>query len=130
MENFAKKYEERITEKIENGKETIEMTRQMAARRVNDEMRRELPEEYKKRLNKDIETARKARYVIQEIGIKRIGGISMDTLRNTSWDIIKRKVFEEHTKNNEGKITEIKENELRNEDGNGKEIIEFCKSGN
>ena len=105
--NFAEEYQERIMKKIEDEKETIEMTELMAARRVNDEMRKELPERYKKELNGNIEAARKARYIIRELGIERIGEISMDTLRNTSWNIIKGKVYEEHTGNNGGKIVEV-----------------------
>ena len=107
--HFAKRYEERITEKIKDRKGMGEMTTRMAAREVNDELRRELPEGHRKKLNKNIETARKARYVIQEIGIKRLGGISLDTLRKTSWDEIKRKTCEIHMKDNEGKIVEIQE---------------------
>jgi len=106
---FAKRYEERITEKIEDRKEMEEMTTQMAAREVNDELRRGLPEGYGKKLNKNIETARKARYVIQEIGIKRLGGISLDTLKKTSWNEIKRKICEVQMKDNEGKIVKIQE---------------------
>ena len=88
------------------------MTTRMAAREVNDELRRGLPEGYEKKLNKNIETARKARYVIQEIGIKRLGGISLDTLRKTSWDEIKRKICEVQMKDNEGKIVEIQERNI------------------
>src|SRR5437763_3935319 len=109
---FAKRYEERITEKIENRKEMGEMTTRMAAREVNDELRRGLPEGYKKKLNKNIETARKARYIIQEIRIKQLGGMSLNTLRKTSWDEIKRKICEIHMKDNEGKIVEIQERNI------------------
>ena len=105
--NFTEEYQERIMKKIEDEKETIEMTELMAARRVNNEMRKELPEKYKKELNRNIEAARKARYIIQELGIERIGKMSMDTLRNTGWNIIKGKVYEEHTENNGGKIVEV-----------------------
>ena len=110
--HFAKRYEERITEKIEDRKEMGEMTTRMAAREVNDELRRGLPEGYRKKLNKNIETARKARYVIQEIGIKRLGGVSLDTLRKTSWNEIKRKICEVQMKDNEGKIVEIQERNI------------------
>jgi len=107
--HFAKRYEERITEKIEDRKGMGEMTTRMAAREVNDELRRGLPEGYGKKLNKNIETARKVRYVIQEIRIKRLGRMSLDTLRKTSWNEIKRKTCEIHMKDNEGKIVEIQE---------------------
>jgi len=90
-------------------KEKGEMTTRMVAREINDELRRELPEGYEKKLNRNIETARKARYVIQEIGIKRLGGVSLDTLRKTSWNEIKRKICEVQMKDNEGKIVEIQE---------------------
>src|SRR6266487_2337274 len=109
---FAKRYEERITEKIEDRKGMGEMTTRMAAREVNDELRRGLPEGYGKKLNKNIETARKARYIIQEIGIKRLGGISLDTLRKTSWNEIKRKTCEIQMKDNEGKIVKIQERNI------------------
>src|SRR5437764_202837 len=110
--HFAKRYKERITEKIEDRKEIGEMTRLMAAREVNDELRRGLPEGYEKKLNKNINTARKARYVIQEIRIKRLGGISLNTLRKTRWDKIMRKICEVHMKDNEGKIVEIQERNI------------------
>src|SRR5437763_15201180 len=109
---FAKKYEERITEKIEDRKGMGKMTTRMAAREVNDELRRGLPEGYEKKLNKNIETAKKARYVIQEIEIKRLGGMSLDTLRKISWNEIKRKICEVHMKDNEGKIVEIQERNI------------------
>src|SRR5437764_2159051 len=104
---FAKRYEERITEKIKDRKEMEEMSRRMAARKINDELRRGLPEGYRKKLNKNIEMARKARYIIQEIRIKRLGGMSLNTLRKTSWNKIKRKTCEIHMKDNKGKIVEI-----------------------
>src|SRR5437763_2505434 len=110
--HFAKRYEERNTKKIEERKGIGEMTTRMAAREVNDELRRGLPEGYGKKLNKNIEMARKARYVIQEIGIKRLGGVSLDTLRKTSWNEIKRKTCEIHKKDNEGKIVEIQERNI------------------
>ena len=88
------------------------MSRRMAAREVNDELRRGLPEGYKKKLNKNIETARKARYIIQEIRIKQLGGMSLNTLKKTSWNEIKRKIYEVHMKDNERKIVEIQERNI------------------
>ena len=55
---------------------------------------------------------RKARYIIQEIGIKRLGGMSLDSLRKTSWNEIKRKIYEVHTKDNKGKIVKIQERNI------------------
>src|SRR5829696_74610 len=90
---FAEKYEERIMEKIESEKETVGMNRRMATKEVKDEIRRELSERYRKRLNEDIETARKARYVVLEIGTRQAGRIGMDTLRKANLDGIERKIY-------------------------------------
>ena len=92
---FAEKYEERIMEKIEGEKETVGMNRRMATRKVNDEIRRELSERYRKRLNEDIETARKARYVVLEIGTRQAGRIGVDTLRKANLDEIEKEIYGE-----------------------------------
>ena len=90
---FAEKYEERIMEKIEGEKETVGMNRRMATKEVNDEIRRELSERYRKRLNEDMETAIKTRYVVLEIGTRQAGRIGMDTLRKANLDEIKREIY-------------------------------------
>ena len=38
--------------------------------------------------------------------------MSLDILRKTSWNEIKRKIYEVHTKDNEGKIVEIQERNI------------------
>ena len=102
--DFAKRYEERIVEKIMEEWESVELTESMAIKRINEEIRKELPERYSKNIKVKVMGARKAKYIVDELGTEIIGKISMDTIRATKWDKIKERVLKEKMKINGEKI--------------------------
>ena len=62
----------------------LELTKKMAAERVNKMIKEGISKEYWPNIKNNVLGARKAKHIIDELGIYNIGKISMDTIRNAS----------------------------------------------
>ena len=62
----------------------LELTKKMAAERVNKMIKEGISKEYWPNIKNNVLGARKAKHIIDELEIYNIGKISMDTIRNAS----------------------------------------------
>src|SRR5438045_9739067 len=100
-----------MKEKIKESK-GLEISEKKIIKKINKEIKDELSEEFTKNFKKKINGARKAKYIVDNIGIKRLGEISIDVIRDTPWKEIKQRILEEKIKESKDKIEELKEYRL------------------
>ena len=116
---FGLRYEERMIEKVKESR-GLEISEKEITEEINEEIKEELSEEFTKNFKRKIIGARKSKYIIDHIGIGRLGKISIDVIRDTPWKEIKERILAEEIKKNKDKIREVNENQV-------KKLIEFLK---
>src|SRR5436189_1295759 len=96
---------------IEKRKENegLEISEKEITEEINKEIKDELPEEFTKNFTRKVNGARKSKYIIDNIGMKRLGKISIDVIRDTPWEEIRQRITDEKIKRNGDRITELKE---------------------
>ncbi len=79
---------------------------------INKEINEELSDEFAKNFKRKINGARKSKYIVDNIGIRNLGEISIDVIRDTPWKEIRERILLEEIKKNGNKVREINNDKL------------------
>jgi len=108
---FRSKYEERMMEKTEESRGLI-ISEKEITEEINKEINEELSDEFAKNFKRKINGARKSKYIVDNIGIRNLGEISIDVIRDTPWKEIRERILLEEIKKNGNKVREINDDKL------------------